>query len=162
MVVGGALVVPEKVLARLLNRAVPDRGGADRDAIEELAMQAVEEAERKAGRIPTIMPHNNPGYDIESRDPQSGHLHFIEVKGRQADADSVHITKNEWLVALNKRDMFILAIGRVRDGQIESLHYIRDPMARAIAGDITFGVTGIDLSIDELLKLETAMSPGEG
>ncbi|NVM22694.1 MAG: DUF3883 domain-containing protein [Desulfobacterales bacterium] len=155
VVVGGALVVPEKVLARLLNRPVPDRGGADKDAIEELAMQAAEEAERKAGRIPTRMPHNNPGYDIESRDPQTGHLHFIEVKGRQADADSVHITKNEWLVALNKRDMFVLAIGRVRDGQIETLHYIRDPMARAIAGDITFGVTGIDLNIDELLKLET-------
>ena len=118
-------------------------------------MKAVEDAERKAGRIPTRMPVNNPGYDIESRDPESGHLHFIEVKGRQADADSVHITKNEWLVALNKREMFILAIGRVRDNQIESLHYIRDPMARAVAGDLTFGVTGIDLNINELLKLET-------
>lgn len=156
VVVGGALVVPERVLARMLNRPVLDRGGAERDVIEELAMKAVEEAERKAGRIPTRMPVNNPGYDIESRDPESGHLHFIEVKGRQADADIVHITKNEWLVALNKREMSILAIGRVRDNQVESLYYIRDPMARAVAGDLTFGVTGIDLNINELLKMETA------
>ncbi len=155
VVVGGALVVPEKVLAHMLNRPVPDRGGVEKDVVEELAMKAVEEAERKTGRIPTRMPVNNPGYDIESRDPETGHLHFIEVKGRQADADIVHITKNEWLVALNKRGMFILAIGRVRDNQVESLHYIRDPMARAVAGDLTFGVTGIDLNINELLKLET-------
>jgi len=162
VVVGGALVVPERVLAHMLNRPVPDRGGEERDVIEELAMKAVEEAERKAGRIPTRMPVNNPGYDIESRDPESGHLHFIEVKGRQADADIVHITKNEWLVALNKREMFILAIGRVRDNAVESLHYIHDPMGPAVAGDLTFGITGIDLNIDELLNSETAVTMKEG
>ena len=155
VIVGGALIVPERVLASMLNRPAPDRGSIDRDVIEELAMKAVEEAERKAGRIPARMPTNNPGYDIESRDPESGHLHFIEVKGRQADADSVHITKNEWLVALNKRDMSVLAIVRIRDNQVESLYYIRDPMARAVAGDLTFGMTGIDLNINELLKLNT-------
>jgi len=155
VIVGGALIVPERVLARMLNRPAPDRGGADKDVVEELAMKAVEDAEKKAGRIPARMPTNNPGYDIESRDPESGHLHFIEVKGRQADADSVHITKNEWLVALNKRDMSVLAIARIRDNQVESLYYIRDPMARAVAGDLTFGVTGIDLNINELLKLKT-------
>jgi len=156
IIVGVALVVPQRVLAQLLNRPVLDQGGKDKDVIEELAMKAVEEAEKKAGRIPTRMPVNNPGYDIESRDPQTGHLHFLEVKGRQADADTVHITKNEWLVALNKREMFVLAIGRIRDGQVEALHYVRDPMARAISGDITFGVTGIDLSIDQLTSLATA------
>lgn len=156
VVVGGALVVPETLLARSAERPVPERGGVDRDAVEELAMQAVQQAETKAGRIPKRMPHNNPGYDIESRDPESGHLHFIEVKGRQADADSVHVTRTEWLVALNKRDMFVLAIARVRDTKVESLHYVRDPMARAIAGDLGFGITGIDLKIDDLLKLETA------
>lgn len=155
VVVGGALVVPERVLARMLNRPVIDRGGVEKDVIEELAMKAVEEAERKAGRTPTRMPVNNPGYDIESRDPASGHLHFIEVKGRQADANSVYITKNEWLVALNKREKFVLAIGRVRDNHVESLHYVRDPMARAVAGDLTFGVTGIDMNISELLRLDT-------
>jgi len=56
---------------------------------------------------------------------------------------------------LNKRDMSVLAIARIRDNQVESLHYIRDPMARAVAGDMTFGVTGIDLNINELLKLNT-------
>ena len=43
------------------------------------------------------MPTNNPGYDIESKDPISGHLFFIEAKGREANADTVHVTKNECL-----------------------------------------------------------------
>ena len=96
-------------------------------------------------------------HDIESRDPQTGRLHFIEVKGRYADTDSVHVTKNEWLVALNKREMYVLAIALVRDSSlVEPPHYARDPRARAISGDLTFGITGIDLSIKDLLRLEKA------
>ncbi|MDD5701026.1 MAG: helicase-related protein [Dehalococcoidales bacterium] len=157
IIVGGAVIIPEKLLK--LAKPGPDKpvDKEARDRIEELAMKAVEDAEKRAGRIPTRMPPNNPGYDIESKDPVTGHLFFIEVKGRVADANTIHITKNEWLVALNKREMFILAIGRIRNDEIEDLHYISDPMARAIAGDLTFGLTGIDLSINDLLKLETKL-----
>ena len=155
VVSGGALVVPERVVASLLGKPKPQPDGGDRGLIEKLAMQAVEVAERKAGREPHRVDDLNLGYDIESRDPQNGRLLFIEVKGRHVDADTVHVTKNEWLVALNKREMFVLAIVRVKDGTVVGKpHYIRDPMARAISGDLTFGITGIDLSIPELLKLE--------
>jgi len=157
VVIGGALVVPESLLARLLNRPKKATSPGNRDQIEELAMKAVEDVEKKAGRIPQRVDYLNLGYDIESRDPQTGKLNFIEVKGRHADADTVHVTKNEWLVALNKREMFILAIVLVRDGSVaEPPHYIRDPMARVVAGDLTFGVTGVDLSIKELLEMEKA------
>lgn len=156
IVIGGSLVLPERLVARLTGRQKPEPTGGDKDLIEELAMQAVEKAEEKAGRIPRRVDHLNLGYDIESRDPQTGRLHFIEVKGRHADADTVHVTRNEWLVALNKREMFVLAIALVRDGAVVGVpHYIRDPMARQISGDLTFGVTGIDLSIGELLTLQT-------
>ena len=157
---GGALIVPERVLADILGKPRPEHDDGDKALTEELAMQAAEDEEKKAGRIPRRVDHLNLGYDIESRDPQTGRLHFIEVKGRHADADTVHITKNEWLVALNKRDMFVLAIALVRDASVvEGPHYIRDPMARAISGDLTFGITGVDLSIKELLKLERPEVP---
>ena len=157
VVSGGALVVPEHVLAALLGRPRAGPDGGNKDEVEELAMQAVEETEKKAGRFPRRVDHLNLGYDVESKDPQNGRLHFIEVKGRHADADTVHVTKNEWLVALNKREMFVLAIVLVRDGTVaEGPHYVRDPMARAISGDLTFGITGVDLSIKDLLKLEKA------
>ncbi len=152
---GGALIVPERVLASLPDSKRPAADKASRDAIEELAMQAIEDAEKKAGRIPRRVDRLNLGYDIESRAPETGWLHFIEVKGRHADADTVHVTKNEWLVALNKREMFALAIVLVRDRAVVAPpHYIWDPMSRVVSGDLTFGVTGVDLSISELTRLE--------
>lgn len=45
------------------------------------------------GHAPTEMPHNNPGYDIESL--ANGHLDFIEVKGRIAGAQTFHVTRTE-------------------------------------------------------------------
>ena len=54
------------------------------------------------------MPHNNPGYDIESLD--GGHLDFIEVKGRVAGADTFDVTRTEVFTALNKQQRSILAL----------------------------------------------------
>ena len=50
------------------------------------------------------------GYDIESRDPRSGELRFLEVKGRVEGADTVTVTRNEILYSLNKPEQFILAL----------------------------------------------------
>ena len=50
------------------------------------------------------------GYDIESAMPGTGRLRFLEVKGRVTGADSITVTRNEILYALNKPDDFILAI----------------------------------------------------
>ncbi|MGB8827819.1 MAG: helicase-related protein, partial [Dehalococcoidales bacterium] len=97
VVVGGAIVIPEKMLRQPERHPSAEPDDKARDIIEELAMEAVVDAERKAGRIPVRMPTNNPGYDIESKDPISGHLFFIEAKGREANADTVHVTKNECL-----------------------------------------------------------------
>ena len=43
-------------------------------------------AERVLGNEPRDVSAEKKGYDIESRDPRAGHLRFIEVKGRHADA----------------------------------------------------------------------------
>ena len=57
------------------------------------------------------------GYDIESRDPSgASRLRFIEVKGRIDGADTVTISKNEILTALNQPEQFILGIVRVANG----------------------------------------------
>ena len=46
----------------------------------------------------------------ESRAPDAGKLHFIKVKGRMAGADSITVTRNEVLTALNQARHFTLAI----------------------------------------------------
>lgn len=63
------------------------------------------------GREPRdVHAHKGLGHDIESRDPATGDLYFIEVKGRIAGADAVTLTKNEILCALNVPERFRLAV----------------------------------------------------
>ena len=74
---------------------------AARAAIERLAMDAVMAHECSLGNLPRDVSAEKKGWDIESRDPRVGHLRFIEVKGRHADARDVIVTKNEILASLN-------------------------------------------------------------
>ena len=131
---GGALVAPGGLLRRL--RQPPPAEVADaaegRAAVELLAMETVLEAERRLGNEPRDVSAEKRGYDIESRDRKTGRLRFLEVKGRRADAESVTVTRNETLVALNSRDQpheYILAIVLVERGFARRTAYVRDPFS---------------------------------
>ena len=110
VVIGGALVVPQSLLNTSDDEtpAPIEVSQVDRERIDKLAVTAVMEAERKLGRDPKEMPHENPGYDIESRDPNTNQLLFIEVKGKSADATTVTVSKTQIFTAFNKPDNFIL------------------------------------------------------
>ena len=87
------------------------------------------------------------GYDVESRIPGTGKLRFLEVKGRAKGADTVTITKNEILTALNKPEDFILALAEV-DGDQATPRYVRRPFQR----EPDFGVTSVNYDLSELLS----------
>jgi hypothetical protein len=87
------------------------------------------------------------GDDIESRVPGDGKLQFIEVKGRTVEAETVTVSRNEILTALNKPEDFILAIAQI-DGQDSRLHYLRRPFQQ----EPEFSVESINYKLDELLK----------
>jgi len=132
---GGAIVVPLGLLRQLgAVAAVQDDQapaaetlGLDRDAVEKLAMEAVMAAERALGREPRdVSAERGIGHDIESRDPATGHLYFIEVKGRVEGADSVSLTKNEILCARNQPERFRLAIVVVGQGGAQAPVYVKD------------------------------------
>ena len=72
------------------------------------------------------MPHNNKGYDIESRDTD-GRLLFIEVKGRVAGASDFTVTASEILYGLNNADRHILALVEVADDDSTAVRYLYDP-----------------------------------
>jgi hypothetical protein len=95
------------------------------------------------------------GYDIESRDPKSGHLRFIEVKGRDADADTITVTKNEILYSLNQPDRFILAMVEFHDGANHSVHYLRRPFERrGLTSD--FNGASVNFPFAELIQEASA------
>lgn len=93
------------------------------------------------------------GYDIESRDPKTGHLHFLEVKGRIEGGDTITVTTNEMLVALNAEDRFVLAIVPVSAaGYAQARVYVRRPFASVPERDST----AVVFSLDKLLQRGTA------
>ncbi len=147
-VIGGAMIVPIGAIWRLQGASrSPDTFAKETARVETAAMKAVMAAERSLGFEPSDVSANKCGYDVESRVPgQEGHLRFIEVKGRAKGADTVTVTKNEILTALNKPEQFILAVVEV-DGDIAKPCYVRQPFSR----EPDFGVTSVNYKLSELV-----------
>jgi superfamily II DNA or RNA helicase len=144
VVAGGALVIPQGLIDRLpgCSGAAPPMTTHDTSLTDRRAVDAVLAAERDLGRDPQEMPHNNPGYDIQSR-TDNGHLVFIEVKGRVTGADDFWITKTEALTGKNAGSESRLALVSVHpDGpERDQVRYIHDPFRDVDFGD--FNATGI-------------------
>ena len=122
VVVGKALIVPRTFLADKPDVAVRSR-------VEKIAMDAVTTIELELGNKPVDVSGDKCGFDIESRTPD-GRLRFIEVKGRNCNADAVTVSKNEILAALNSPENFILAIVMVSDKSARVV-YLQKPFTAA-------------------------------
>jgi superfamily II DNA or RNA helicase len=153
---GGALIVPNGLIRLLANPQPPSLGFAEasveaRSVIEQAAMRAVMETERVLGHDPRDVSTQNEGYDIESRNPLTGTLRFIEVKGRADGADTVTVTQNEIRTAINKPDGYILALVTVAHGFANEPRYVREPFRR----EPDFGVASVTYKLAELLARST-------
>ena len=150
---GGALVVPAGLLKQGQGEQqakADDYTNASSEArseIERLAMDAVFAAEQQLGFDPRDVSAARVGYDIESRDPKTGELRFIEVKGRTCGSDVVTATRNEILVALNKPDNFILAIVMIDNRIPQAPRYLREPFML----EPDFGATSVNYKLVDLL-----------
>ena len=158
---GAALVVPVGALQAAEKGGEPT-GGRDeladahsRAEIETLAMEAVMARERSLGFEPRDVSGENRGYDIESRDPETGGLRFIEVKGRRAGAQGITITRNELLAALNAADSFILAVVLVENGFVHQPLYVWNP-ARLFGPEPGFAEVSRAISVDAIRRAANA------
>jgi superfamily II DNA or RNA helicase len=154
VVIGGALIVPAGLLARLKGERTPEPDLFARETarIERLAMEAVLAAEQRLGYEPRDVSAEKCGYDIESQVPGTGRLRFIEVKGRVMGATTVTLTKNEVLTALNKPEEFILALVEVEGDTALQPCYVRQPFTR----EPDFGVTSVNYDLKKLLTRAAA------
>ena len=129
VIIGGAIVIPKGLLNQLTgSNEVTVISSAGRKAVENAAMKAVFDLETSLGYIPRDVSKDNCGYDIESSVPKDkretdGCLRFIEVKGRRKDSDSVIISRNEILTAMNNEGKYILALVEV-DGNTTHTVYL--------------------------------------
>ncbi len=150
VIVGSVLVVPGGLLS---SQAETWQRARDTVRVERLAMDAVMAAERELGFEPFDVDAQKIGYDVESRNPADGSLRFIEVKGRVKGADTVTVTKNEILTALNKPEQFILALVEV-DGDATTVRYVKTPFVR----EPDFGAASVNYNLRELWQ--QAAAPG--
>ncbi len=126
---------------------------AARARIEHLAMQAITEIEEADGCRVQDVAAAKCGWDLTSYPPaangRNSDARHIEVKGRANGADTVTITRNEMLYALNQSDKFILAIVLINeDDTIASVHYLRNPF------DVEppLGTSSINFHLNNLLE----------
>ncbi|MFI0848416.1 helicase-related protein [Mesorhizobium sp. IMUNJ 23232] len=123
---GGALVVPAGLLAKLGGIVVHDGFAEETKETELLAMNAVMEAERAAGRTPNDVSMHNRGWDIESVTGE-GELLFLEVKGRVVGGREIIVTKNEMLKARNAGERYHLVYVPIDAGLSGQPHYVCNP-----------------------------------
>jgi SNF2 family DNA or RNA helicase len=151
---GGAIVLPGGLVRRLAKpeeaaSVAQDPDVLHRQEIERIAMRAVEEAEKRLGRIPIdVSAERGIGYDIESKDPETGTLYFIEVKGKWEGKDDVVLTKNEILCSRNEPEKFRLAIVIVGEDGPRPPRYL----VGYNFGDPVFAQTATTFSLQKLLQ----------
>ena len=148
VVLGGLVVVPLGLVNKLTGHTpvVPVRT-VDTQAAAARARQIIMDVERGLGFAPVDREYEKLGYDIESHDPGTGKLRFLEVKGRISGADTITVTRNEILYSLNKPEDFILAIVEFMGNNDYRVHYLRQPFRR----EPDFGVTSVNYSFAELI-----------
>jgi len=112
----------------------PGQAPVDTSLVDQAGVRRVVDHERAAGRHPEVMPHENPGFDVLSRDGTGQVLRHIEVKsvsGAWGDM-GVGLTRTQFEFARQHRDTFWLYVVEYAvDDQRARVLRIADPAGRA-------------------------------
>ena len=139
VIAGCALIVPAGLLAAIRGRELRDTD--DKQAVAARAREIVMEVERKLGYLPRDCESERLGYDIESRIRGSASSRSL------SGAETITVTRNEILTALNTPDDYILAIVEFLDDGQHHVHYLHQPFRR----EPDFGAASVDYNIAKLL-----------
>lgn len=133
IIVGGALVVPQGLLEQRSGGTAFCSDAVARSRIEQIAMQAVFDAEHALGRRTKDVSAAKCGWDItawQENDEGVRLERHIEVKGRAKGQSTITVTRNEISYGLNQRDKFVLAIVIVDGDTHEGPFYVRQPFTQ--------------------------------
>jgi hypothetical protein len=117
-----------------------------RSPIDVAGVARVLEYESNCERIPTEMPHKNPGYDVESRNGSGQIVRYIEVKSFSgkwsdtfADLSRTQFRKASglgdlfWLYVVERADTEDFQIYRIQNPALKANHFMFDDGWRATA-----------------------------
>jgi len=150
---GGALVIPQGLLAHRKGETQFSVDAVARARVERVAMDAVMEAERALGHQVFDVGAEKCGWDVTARPPRrsDGSLpldRHIEVKGRAKGQTTITVSRNEIIYGLNQQDKFILAIVIVDNESFEGPFYIQNPFTT----EPEFAVSSINFDLNDLLS----------
>ena len=149
-VVAAALVIPQGLLDRLAGILEPHNpaGTAETD---RRAVAAVMKAERSLGRVPVEQDHNNPGFDIQSRDPGDGTVYLIEVKGHLPTTPEIKVSTVQVRQAKQNPEHFRLAVVEVPEepGAEPEVRYLLRPFD---GYELHFAQTHLPLKVADLMR----------
>ncbi len=153
VVVGGALVIPQSLLATRKGETQFTVDAVARARVEQVAINAVMKAEAAFGHQVTDVGAEKCGWDVTSRPPvnSNGSIkpdRHIEVKGRAKGQSTITVSRNEIIYGLNQSDKFILAIVIVDENSHEGPFYIKNPFSM----EPDFGVASINYDLSDLLS----------
>jgi SNF2 family DNA or RNA helicase len=153
VVVGGALVIPQGLLAQRKGETTFTVDAAARARVERVAMEAVIKVEQTLGHAVTDVSAEKCGWDVTARPPrnENGSIkpdRHIEVKGRAKGQSTITVSRNEIIYGLNQADKFMLAVVIVDGDAFDGPHYIRNPFT--IEPD--FGVASVNYDLNDLLS----------
>lgn len=158
VVMGGALVIPQGLLAHLKGETLFSVDAEARSRIERIAINTVMDTERSLGFEVKDVGAEKCGWDVTSRPPVNadGSIRpdrHIEVKGRAKGQDTITVSRNEIIYGLNQADKFILAIVIVDGEEFKGPYYVKKPFT--VEPD--FGVASVNYDLSDLLS--KAVSP---
>ena len=114
-IVAAAIVVPQGLVDKVEGRPVDENAAADKMETDRRAVDAVLAAERTIGRNPESQAHNNPGFDVLSKDPETGHVYFVEVKGHLPRTTEISVSNQQVQKAKANPERWRLAVVSVPD-----------------------------------------------
>jgi hypothetical protein len=130
---------PKRKTSRLVSYVYPEDEISDKSMDEEavnhrtkiadMGVQRVVNYEMNEKRKPTVMPPNNPGYDIKSVD-QNGHVRYIEVKSLTNAWDSqspAQMTRTEFRLAKELGNSYWLYVVELVEKEECKIYRIQDP-----------------------------------
>lgn len=127
-------VVPEPEGAPTPPGDAAPSDGVNRETEEAGGVRRVKWSEEAEGRVVLVMPPNNAGYDIESRNVADGEIErYIELKSlsEKWGADGVGLTATEFGRARELGERYWLYVVERAKSEAPEIYRIQDPARKA-------------------------------